>query len=124
MVIDILPSCVYFDRFQRERITMLAARTTFFLRCLAIATLVVAAGCESMPVQEMSDARQAIMAAREAGAEKHAAEQLRAAEASLQNAEDSLNSRDYGGAREEALQAKTQAMDALRVSEAAQGEEY
>ena len=55
---------------------MLAARTTAFLRGVALLTLLIPAGCESMPVQEMSDARQAIMAAKEAGAEEHAAEEL------------------------------------------------
>ena len=77
-----------------------------------------AAGCESMPVQEMSDARQAIMAAREAGAEEHAAEVLLEAEESLESAEKYLNSRNYGVARREAIEAKTKAIDALRVSEA------
>ena len=79
-----------------------------------------AAGCESMPVQEMSDARQAIMAAREAGAEEHAAEVLLEAEESLESAEKYLNSRNYGVARREAIEAKTKAIDALRVSEASQ----
>ena len=71
-----------------------------------------------MPVQEMSDARQAIMAAREAGAEEHAAEVLLEAEESLESAEKYLNSRNYGVARREAIEAKTKAIDALRVSEA------
>ncbi|NIL93371.1 MAG: DUF4398 domain-containing protein [Woeseiaceae bacterium] len=102
---------------------MLAARTTAFLRGAIVAMLVIAAGCESMPVQEMSDARQAIMAARDAGAAEHAAEQLIAAEASLQSAEKYLSSRNYAVARREAIEAKSQAMDALRLSETARGEE-
>ena len=97
---------------------MLAARTTAFLRGVLIAALLVAAGCESMPVQEMSDARQAIMAAREAGAEEHATESLLAAEASLHSAEKYLNARNYAIARREALDAKSKAIDALRLSEA------
>ena len=96
---------------------MLAGRITTFIRGIALAALLLAAGCESMPVQEMSDARQAIMAAREAGAEEHAADQLGAAEESLQSAEKYLNSRNYGIARREALEAKSQAIDALRLSE-------
>ena len=72
-----------------------------------------------MPVQEMSDARQAISAARDAGAEEHAAEQLLAAEAALQSAEKYLGTRNYNVAREEALSAKSQAIDARRISEAA-----
>ena len=102
---------------------MLAARTTFFLRSAIVALLVMAAGCETMPVQEMSDARQAIMAARDAGAAEHASEQLRAAESSLESAEKHLSSQDYAVARREAVEAKTQAIDALRLSEAARGEQ-
>ena len=71
-----------------------------------------------MPVQEMSDARQAITAAREAGADEHATESLLAAEESLESAEKYLSSRNYGVARREAIEAKTKAIDALRVSEA------
>jgi hypothetical protein len=97
---------------------MLAARTTAFLRGVAILTLLFGAGCESMPVQEMSDARQAIMAAKEAGAEEYAAETLLAAEESLHSAEKYLNSKSYGVARREALEAKSKAIDALRLSEA------
>jgi PBP1b-binding outer membrane lipoprotein LpoB len=97
---------------------MLPARTTAFVRIAIIAAAMFAAGCESMPVQEMSDARQAIMAAREAGAEEHAAEVLSEAEESLENAEKYLNARNYGVARREAIEAKTKAIDALRVSEA------
>lgn len=101
---------------------MPAARTTFFLRGAIVALLALAAGCETMPVQEMSDARQAIMAARDAGASEHASDQLRAAESSLQSAEKHLSSRNYAVARREAVEAKSQAIDALRVSEAARGE--
>ena len=97
---------------------MLAARTTAFIRGVAIVALLFAAGCESMPVQEMSDARQAITAAKEAGAEEHAAEELLAAEESLHNAEQYLSSRNYEVARREALDAKAKAIDALRRSEA------
>ena len=88
-----------------------------------IAALFVVAACETMPVQEMSDARQAISAAREAGAEEHAAAQLQAAQASLDNAEKFLNTRNYGVARREALAAKTAAIDALRICEAARAAE-
>lgn len=102
---------------------MLTARTTFFLHVVFVALLALIAGCESLPVQEMSDARQAISAAREAGAEEHAGEQLIAAESSLRNAEQSLGARSYSVAQREAMQAKTLAIEALRISEAASGEE-
>ena len=102
---------------------MLAARTTFFLHGAFAVLLLGIAGCESMPVQEMSDARQAIMAARDAGAAEHANDQLRAAEESLQSAEKYLNSRNYAVARREAVEAKSRALDALRLSEAAPDKE-
>ena len=97
---------------------MLRGRTTAFIRIATILAAMLAAGCESMPVQEMSDARQAIMAAREAGAEEYAAEVLLEAEESLQSAEKYLDSKNYGVARREAIEAKAKAIDALRVSEA------
>ena len=97
---------------------MLAGRTTAFLPGAIIAALLLAAGCETMPVQEMSDARQAIMAAKEAGAAEHATETLLAAEESLQSAEKYLNMHDFAFARRDALDAKSKAIDALRLSEA------
>lgn len=65
----------------------------------------------------MSDARQAIAAAKEAGAENRAAEDLHAAEAFLDSAERSLSERAYGSARRDATLAKERARKALEVSE-------
>jgi hypothetical protein len=65
----------------------------------------------------MSDARQAIAAAREAGAEDRAAEELRAAEAYLDSAQRNLSERAYGSARRDATLAKEKARKALEVSE-------
>jgi hypothetical protein len=65
----------------------------------------------------MSDARQAIAAAREAGAEERAAEDLRAAEAFLDSAQRNLSERAYGSARRDATLAKERARKALEVSE-------
>lgn len=76
------------------------------------------AACGSAPpVQEMSDARQAIAVAREAGAEERAREHLRAAEAFLDSAQRNLSERAYAEARRDALQAKLKALDALAISE-------
>ena len=69
------------------------------------------------PVQEMSDARQAIAAAKDAGAEDRAAEDLRAAEAFLDSAQRSLTERAYGSARRDATLAKEKARKALEDSE-------
>jgi hypothetical protein len=95
-----------------------ASHTTPFLRSLLLAVLLVAAGCQTAPpVQEMSDARQAIMAAKDAGAAKHAAEALEAAEGYLESAEKYLNTHNYAIARRDALNAKARALDALKRSE-------
>jgi len=87
-------------------------------RGLLIAILLIAAGCgTSPPVQEMSDARQAIAAAKEAGAEQTAAEDIRAAEAYLDSAQRKLTERAYAQARRDALQAKSKALAALATTE-------
>ena len=87
-------------------------------RGLLIAIILIGAGCGTAPpVQEMSDARQAIAAAKEAGAAQSAAEDLRAAEAFLDSAQRKLSERAYGQARRDALQAKSKALDALALTE-------
>jgi len=89
-----------------------------FLRAaIAVAVLAIAA-CQSAPVQEMSDARQAISVATKAGAAQHAADQLQMAQKHLQSAEQLLNERRYTQARREAVSAKDSAREALRMTEA------
>jgi hypothetical protein len=86
----------------------------------ALALLLFLAGCETAPpVQEMSDARQAITVAREAGAADLAAAELAEAEEYLQNAELRLDRQQYREARNAALEAKLRAQKALKLSEAA-----
>ena len=84
----------------------------------ALLLALVLASCETAPVQEMSDARQAIMVAREAGAADLAATELAEAEKYLQNAEERLDRQQYREARHAALEAKYSAQRALQVSEA------
>lgn len=88
---------------------------------LAIALMplmVFGAGCGSgPPVQEMSDARQAISIAKEAGAATSAAEDLRQAEELLDSAERNLAVRAYSQARRDAVQAKEKALHALGATE-------
>lgn len=67
-------------------------------------------------MQEMSDARQAIAVAKDAGAELHAAEQLHQAQEYLGRAEKHLSERAYDEARRQALQAKSSALDALAIT--------
>jgi hypothetical protein len=91
-----------------------------FLKGLLLTALLSAAACETAPpVQEMSDARQAIAVAKEAGAAERAAFHLKAAEDYLDSAERALSSHDYSEARRDAKHAKMKALDALRASEAA-----
>ncbi len=87
-------------------------------QALLVASIALTFGCETAPpVQEMSDARQAIAVAKEAGAAEKAAIHLKAAEDYLENAEQKLNERKYSQARSDAKQAKMKALDALKASE-------
>ena len=80
--------------------------------------LLFMAACQSgPPVQEMSDARQAIAAAKEAGADKLAANELQTAEEYLEKAEKRLNEKAYAQARRDAQSAKRSALDALSIAD-------
>ncbi len=83
-----------------------------------LASIVV--GCATAPpVQEMSDARQAIAAAKDAGAQRFAVAQLGQAEAFLNKAEKFLEaggSAAYWQARQAAISAKEVAFEALLAS--------
>jgi len=74
------------------------------------------AGCATAPTQEMSDARQAVQAARDAGAPMHTPEAMEDAESDLTQAENKLRKREYSGARDEALAAKQQAVKARNMA--------
>lgn len=78
----------------------------------------LASGCAGAPVQEMSNARQAIKAAREAGAERVVPQTMREAEALLDRAEGSLQRRAYRDARRDAVAAKNKAGEALTAAQA------
>jgi hypothetical protein len=75
------------------------------------------AGCAGPPVQEMSDARQAIAAARVAGAAERSPVDLAAAQAAIVRAEAHLQAQEYTRARAAALEAKRRAAAALANSE-------
>lgn len=70
------------------------------------------AACAGAPVQEMSNARQAIKAARDANGEP-TPPSLIEAEALLNRAEDSLQKRAYKEARRDAIAARGKAAEAL-----------
>jgi len=97
---------------------MPATRSLIFTFSALALTLLLAAACETAPpVQEMSDARQAIAVAREAGAADLAAVELAEAEKYLESAEQKLNDQAYREARNDALEAKNRALNALKASE-------
>lgn len=73
--------------------------------------------CAVAPVQEMSDARQAISAARSAGAEQSARDKLDQAENLLKKAEDDLSAGAYDKARTNAAAARDAAMKARGVAQ-------
>jgi outer membrane murein-binding lipoprotein Lpp len=78
-------------------------------------------GCASAPVQEMSDARQAIAAARVAGATEKTSPDFYAAQAAITRAEKHLEAQEYTSARYEAMQAKRHAAAALAGVQQADG---
>jgi hypothetical protein len=80
----------------------------------AVAALVLAACVTSPPVQEMSDARQAIMAAEQATAGRAASDTLADARRFLEEAEQQIQQQLYGAARMNAVRAKNRALLALR----------
>ena len=69
--------------------------------------------CANAPVQEMSNARQAIAAADEAGAQAVAAPLMAEARALLTSAEEKLERHNYVGARMDATNARLKAVEAL-----------
>jgi hypothetical protein len=91
-----------------------------YLRFAAIVmgTLLLAS-CATAPTQEMSDARQAVRAAQEAGASSHAPTRLEKARELLNRAESDLKTADketFKQARENALAAKKEALNARQLA--------
>lgn len=86
--------------------------------CLIVKSLVSAlsllglAACASAPVQEMSDARQAIYSAEASGAAQRSAAALHSAQQLLQEAQHHLETGAYTAARRAALDARAQAIQA------------
>ncbi len=92
----------------------LLPRVSVARRCLPALLLLVllVAGCAVAPTQEMSDARQSVQAARDAGAEDYAGDNLRTAEDYLEKAERELELRFFSRARHDAIVAKSEALKA------------
>jgi hypothetical protein len=90
---------------------------------LASLAAVQLAGCAGVPVQEMSNARQAVLAAQKAGGAKYAPGPMSEAEQLLASAKANLKKGDYRPARDQAELAREKAMEARREAEAARAEE-
>ena len=90
-------------------LSSLRARSLLLMFALGTALL----GCAGAPVQEMSNARQAIKAAREAGAVQVAPQVMSEAQSLLERAELNLQRRAYGDARRDAVAARTKATEAM-----------
>lgn len=86
-------------------------RRTWRLLIVTVALCIV--GCVSAPVQEMSNARQAIAAAVQAGASERAPIALNEAQRLLVQAEKRLQDKQFREARRSAVAAKLKAIAAL-----------
>ncbi|HHL45815.1 MAG TPA: DUF4398 domain-containing protein [Gammaproteobacteria bacterium] len=103
---------------------MLKALTAFGKKYLVIMLLLSSAGCASAPpVQEMSDARQAVQAARDADAKRYAPISFGEAERLLEQATQLLEMKNYSKARQSALAAKEMALKARHASSTKQRNE-
>lgn len=96
-------------------------RLPFAIARFALLALVLVAGActTAPPVQEMSDARQAIASAAGADAGIHAPGLLADAERLLAAAESQLRDESFGRARSSAVRAKNRAIRALEQATAA-----
>jgi len=95
--------------------------TNLIYRKIAIAltyltVLVALVSCVSAPVQEMSDARQAIQAAKESNPSGNSQENLIKAESLLKEAEAALESGEYKKAKLTATEARNEAIKAQQAS--------
>jgi hypothetical protein len=87
------------------------------LSLAAIVAIVMLAGCAGAPIQEMSDARQAIRAAERAGAAQYAPEPLAEAKKLVEQARSGMQQREYREARDHAERAREKAVEARRIAE-------
>ena len=85
---------------------------SYFLKSFLPGLVLLLAACTGMPVQEMSNARQAVEAARKAGADTRAPKDLQSAEGLLKDAEKALEDGDYDLAKNNAKAARDQAVSA------------
>lgn len=87
------------------------------LLLLLCTTTALVTACATAPVQEMSNARQALDAAKSAGADQHAPTTYQQAETLLKKAEQDLAAHEYSSARDNADAARDAAIKARAESQ-------
>jgi hypothetical protein len=110
-------AATHIEPFNRDRgVRILAGMPTSFRAALAVCTLggVLFAACAEPPLKEMNQAQGAIDAAKAAGAQEYAAEELRAATDAMRRAEEAVEQRDYRLALNSALDSRERAQTAAR----------
>lgn len=95
-----------------RRYRRLLRALTIKLPLLTTVVILLLAACATAPVQEMSDARQAIRSAEAAGAIQHSPDMLQAAQRLLREAQARLETGAYDDARRYALDARDEAIKA------------
>jgi hypothetical protein len=85
-------------------------------RALLVVMLLSTAACGEPPDKEMQQAQGAIDAARAAGAEVYAADELAAARSALARAEEAATARDYRLALNHALDSRQRAQNAAKLA--------
>ncbi len=85
--------------------------------CLAAWVVLAFGACSSAPVQEMSDARQAIEAAQAVEAQTLASSEYDRARSLLSEAQRLLGDGDYNKARKNALEARDHAIQARELAQ-------
>lgn len=91
-------------------------RASRLLRPLVVVALLAPLGCAEPPNKELDQAQGAIEAARAAGADQFAPEEIRAAADALARAHTAVGQRDYRQALSLAIDSKERARDAARTS--------
>jgi len=83
---------------------------------LYVAVILIVNACASVPIQEMSDARQAIQAARSVGVDENSQANLVQAKKLLKKAEQALHTGEYKEARVNAVAARQEAIQAQQFA--------
>lgn len=89
-------------------------------RFAALIIVLALVACAGAPVQEMSNARQAVAAAQQNGGSRAAPHAMAEAQRLLQAAQAALDRGDYSAAHRDALRARSEAIKVLRIAQGQQ----